>query len=386
MSARAQRDHQPQAYDSEWLEFPDRFEISPASVWASDYEDETTVQSKRVAAKPTEQVTADKGDEPGLSEARPQARILDESQVLPSEASFATVKLYQQVEQSAAKEREQFTTSGVESTTNRANSRTRTLDVSHVLPGEASYATVMLQTEARTHSPLREFFAKSSLNWGKLTIEALLLVSVSSGIVMVAFKTATQDISSSHTPTASTSANTAPPEAKPTATKPEMSGSEPVVSVAVSNQQTQVKEAIASAPQKAALEAAVEVAGDKISGRVPSEGSRKAASDDKVKMGRKIQPEAKSGARNSVTAIESKQRRQTAQQRPAVKESEVSNRAAPTKSVGVKYPEAQIVGARRDSSPLATDAAAAAPKGASTTVPVTGGGQRPRTVRPKENP
>lgn len=391
MSALEQRSDQRPANDSEWLEFPGRLEISPESVWAPDYDEEISLQSKRVAAKRLEQVTARTIDEPSVGEARPQARMLDESQVLASEASFATVTLNQPLEPTAVNGRAQVTASRGEEFVNPAGPRTRILDESQVLPGEASFATMVLNAPiaARTYSPLAEFFAKSDLAWRRLAVAALLLVSFSAAIAMVALRIARQGVFSSHR-TISTSADTSRPKAEPTAAQTESPTSKSVVSAAVSNRQTEVKEPKASAPQNAAkLEAAVETARDKSRVSLNSERSLKAGSDEiKLKTPRKTsQQEAKSGTRNSVSAGESSKRGPTTQQRRAsVKESKVSRRAAHTERVNVNNPRAQTVGASRESSSLSTSAAAGRPKDASTSAPVTGGGQRPRTVLPKVNP
>ena len=102
MSAPAPRNSYRIADEQEWLESSDIIDSSPASVWAPDYEeeDETTLQGKRVDAQYIDLMS------PSIErvvDAPRQVRILDESQVLPGEASFATVSLNQPLEESVLK-------------------------------------------------------------------------------------------------------------------------------------------------------------------------------------------------------------------------------------------------------------------------------------------
>ncbi|MGH9970598.1 MAG: hypothetical protein ACREBG_22805 [Pyrinomonadaceae bacterium] len=388
MSALAPRSHQTPVNDSEWIEFPDRVEISPASVWALDDEDETTVQTARAATKRLKQVAPGTVKE-SVHEASPRVRILDESQVLPSEASFATIKMNQELESSVLDAHARLTASTFEeATANSANSRKRILDESDALPGEASFATVMLneQSPDRAYSPLKEFFAKSNLNWRSLTVVTLLLVSIFAGITIFVWKIAEQSVLSSHQ-TENNAAETPRSQTEPTATHAELPTSKPPVPAAVSNRQTQVNEPMASAaPNVAKREAAVEVAPNKSPVASNSERSQKAASKE-IKLtipGKAPRPEAKSATRNSAAAGESGKRGLTTQQRRSnAKESEGSKRAARTESVGVNKPRPQTVEASRESSSISTDAPAERPKPASTSHTVTGGAQRPRTVTPK---
>ncbi len=390
MSVRAQRNDRPPAHDSQWLEFPDPVETSPASVWAADYDGEPPIQSSRGADEQPQQLTADTGDQPGAGEVRPRTRLLDESQVLPNEASFATVKLHQEVGLTPVTKREQLTTTTVEeSVVNRSYSRPRTLDVSHVLPGEVSFATVMLNQEtARTYSPVRELFAKSGLNWSRLTVEALLLVSVLAVVTMVAFQVAKEGAFSSNR-SLSNSADTSRPQAEATVIQPELPTPGLTESAAVSNEPTQQDDQAASTPENAErLEGAVELAPDNSSESLNSEGSRIAASHEtRLKRRKNSQPEGKSKTRNSVPVVESnKPGLATQQPRPTANDSEAGNRSTPTERSTVNSPRPQTVEARRESSSVTTNATSVPPKAVTPSAPVTGGGQRPRTVTRKSDP
>ncbi len=226
----------------EWLEFSDRLDISPASVWVLEYDEEVTRPGKRVVREEVEQLKADgiddsspnyteRSDACSGSKATARPRILDESTVLPSEASFATVRLNQPIESIAVSERVSATHSVEELSANSPSRRPRILDDSTILPSEASFDTVRLnqpiesiaveerapairavedlsvkpdysrrhildesevlpseasfatlasneRTTAGSYSPLSEFFAKSDMNWQKLKLAVLLLASI----------------------------------------------------------------------------------------------------------------------------------------------------------------------------------------------------------------
>lgn len=385
-----------QTHESEWIEFPDRGEISPASVWALDFEDEITVQTKR-AARRLEQ-SAPVTDEESVPEVRPQVRILDESQVLQSEASFATVKMNQEVETTLVNPHERLSVDRFEeATVDAANQRRRILDESYVLPSEASFATGMLNEQSidPAYSPLREFFVKSNLNWRGLAVVTLLLVSIFAGIAFFVWKITEQSVLSSHqtentspvTPQAQT--EPAPTQAAPIQASPTQAAlptSQPAVPVAVPNRPSPAIEPSASASANGAKhEAAVATAPRKFPNASSSESSRKVSSDEnKLKVpGKGPRPEAKSATRN-VTAGESGKRGLAVHQKRPVKESEASKSAARGERVGIKSSDSKTVEARRESSAPAADVPVAQPKPAPTSPTVTGGAQRPRTVTPKE--
>src|SRR6185503_13022355 len=188
MSATAPRSSYRIADEQEWLESSDHVDLSPASVWASDYEedDETTLQGKRVGAQDIDLMSPNLENE-GVETPR-QVRILDESQVLPGEASFATVSLNQPFEERVLKPQDSFSTTSVdENHERRSASRVQVLDETYVPPGEASFATVMLgqRTKAPRHSPVTEFLVKTKLSVKQLVLATVALVSVLALAVVV---------------------------------------------------------------------------------------------------------------------------------------------------------------------------------------------------------
>src|SRR6185436_10152203 len=105
MSAQASRKNYRIDDEQQWLASPDIDDVSPASVWAPDYEeeDETTLPGKRANAQYVELMSPNIEKEDLVVDTPRQVRILDESQVLPGEASFANVSLNQPLEDSVLK-------------------------------------------------------------------------------------------------------------------------------------------------------------------------------------------------------------------------------------------------------------------------------------------
>lgn len=96
-------------------------------------------------------------------------RILDESAVLPHEASYATVSLYQEVEEDP-------------------EPNEHVLDDSTVLPHEASFATVPLfRDQYRKHSALNEFLNKFAFS-AKRVLPVLLVVLFGAALVVLGIK------------------------------------------------------------------------------------------------------------------------------------------------------------------------------------------------------
>lgn len=187
----------PLADELHWLEFSQHVDVSAASVWAPDYQedDEITLQCKRVGANDPEQVTTDIEEVSSRPKAR-QVRILDESQVLPGEASFATVSLNRPSEENTSKPREPIENPIVEELSpNDSAHRVRLLDESQILAGEASYATVMLDERMgiSSHSPIAEFLEKTRLTRHQLMLCGLLAASVLAFAVIVVLKLATSE-------------------------------------------------------------------------------------------------------------------------------------------------------------------------------------------------
>ena len=377
MSARVGRSDRSLANEFEWLEFSDRVEISPASIWAAEDEDEITVQSKRVAVSDVEQVRV---DESSAREATWRVRVLDESTVLAGEASFATVVLNQPVEPTTVKGTKPIRTSNIElSSVSKASPRGGLLDESTVLPYEASFATVMLnqRTNARTYSPLAEFRVKSNLNWRRLNLAMLLLASISTVIMLIVLMITQQGLFRSHRP-GNTPAET---RARPTETtaQVELTTSGSSKSATTVDAQKEVSTPVASSPV-AKLEGAIE-AQKKFRKSANSELSQRVAADDaKLNIARKVlRQQAKSVASRAASAGDSSNRSSSAPQRRASMK-EISKSATSPEKVHVDHPRSEIVGSREASS-SSTDEVGR-PKAESKSAPATGGGQRPRRVTP----
>ena len=193
MSALAPRNSYRIAEEQEWLESSDNIGPSPASVWAPDYEeeDETTLQGKPVDPQYIDLMSPNMWEE-GLAVDTPrQVQMLDESQVLPGEASFATVSLNQPFEESVLISQDSWESISTRSVDDyrehRSASRVRLLDESQVLAGEASFATVMLGecSKAQRHSPITELLVKTRLSLQQLVLAMIALVSVLALAVIV---------------------------------------------------------------------------------------------------------------------------------------------------------------------------------------------------------
>jgi hypothetical protein len=92
-------------------------------------------------------------------------RVLDETSVLPNEASYATVALNQE-----------------------AKKRSRVLDESTVLPHEASFATVDLyRPSSRAYSPGKEFVSRTTHALQR-SLPVMLLVAVCAGVIFFSLK------------------------------------------------------------------------------------------------------------------------------------------------------------------------------------------------------
>ncbi len=388
MSAVAHRRDESMANEPAWLEFSDRIEVSPASVWAPDYEEETALESKPVADKELEQVTASRVDESSVRRPSRQVRILDESQALPGEASFATVRLNQQIEPAAVTRHEQATAnSDEESGLNKASPRVRLLDESQVLSSEASFATVMLDEprRTRTHSPFTEFLARTKLNGKQLTLATLLVVSVLAVTATVLSKIATSEGVFSSRPTANTPAQPVSPR-EPIANQQEVTTSKTLKSGGVSDQRRQLGESgLSIRVANAKASGAVESAPNRHPEAANSEESQKASSVDatKLKISRGVSSqEAKSVTANAVSSGENIRRRLPTQERQGIrKKAAISKAPALTTGVEVKSSRTETVVQRRESSSPSADASAQ-PNGESKSVRATGGEQRPRRVTP----
>src|SRR4030095_6526631 len=281
MSAPAPRNSYRIADEQEWLESSDNVDLSPASVWAPDYEeeDETTLQGKRVDSQYVDLMSPNLEKEVLVVDAPRQVRILDESQVLPGEASFATVRLNQPLEESVLKPQdswEPISTSSVDDSRERsAASRVRLLDESQILADEASFDTVMLGegTKAHRHSPLTEFLVKTKLSIRQLVLAMLALVSVLALAVIVLLNM---------TSSKAVTVTSAPPPTTVDAASQSVSTSikESHASVLISNSQGKVSGSASPTQAVGTVEETQNVAKAKLIARPSSDESGRAPSSD----------------------------------------------------------------------------------------------------------
>jgi hypothetical protein len=379
MSALAPRNSYRIADEQEWLEYSDNVDLSPASVWAPDYEeeDETTLQGKRVDAQYID-LTSPNMEKEGLVVDTPRpVRILDESQVLPGEASFATVSLNQPLEESVLKLQnswEPISTSSVDDYRERRSaSRVQLLDESQVLAGEASFATVMLgeRTKAHRHSPITEFLVKTKLSLKQLVLAMLALVSVLALAVIVLLSTTSSEVVTVSSAPPPTTLDTASQSVSTSITE----SPEPVL---ISNSQGKVSGSASPTQAVATVEETQSVAEAKLIDRSSSDDSRKAPSSD-AKSGavrQEILREVNSvGARvysPKERVIETKKQsasvaRKAVKELAVVKTSNASVRSEPLET----RPKPA---ARQSEVPVTVENVE------TKTPPITGGGERPRTV------
>jgi len=369
MSAPAPRNSYRIADEQEWLESIDNVDASPASVWAPDYddEDETTLQGKRANAQYIDLMSPNIENEPLVVDTPGQVRILDESQVLPGEASFATVSLNQPLEESPLKPQdswEPISSSSVDDHRERRSaSRVKLLDESKVLAGEASFATVLGErTKAPRHSPITEFLVKTKLSLKQLVLAMVAMVSVFALAVIVLLR-----ITSSEVMTISS----APPPATVAAVSQTSKSPE---SFSISNSQAEVSGSAGPGQAVVAVEEPQRVAEAKLTERPSSDDSRKAVSSD-----------AKAGAVHQEILREPKEGV------IATKKSSASVAKKPVKEqAAVKTPDAPVRSEPRETHPEPASRQSEVPvkvENVETKTPsITGGGERPRTVTRKPSP
>lgn len=376
MSARASRNSFRIADEQEWLQSSsDIVDVSPASVWAPDYEeeDETTLQGKRVDAQYIDLMSPNIEKEGLVVDTPRQVRILDESQVLPGEASFATVSLNQPLEESVLKPQnswEPISTSSVDDYLERRSaSRVQLLDESQVLAGEASFATVMLRerTSTQRYSPITEFLVKTKLSLKQLVLATLALVSVLALAVFFLLSTTSSKV---------VTVSAAPPTAPTDTASQSVSTSitESPESALSRNSQGEVSGSASPTQAVSKVEETQRVAEPKLIERPSSDDSRKAPSSDAKSgaVGQEILREPKEGV------VETK-KQSTSVARKAVKEQAV-----------VKTPNASIKSEPRETRPepatRQSDVPVTVENVETKTPPITGGGERPRTVTRKPSP
>ena len=372
MSAIASRRSYRVADEQEWLESSVNADPSPASIWAPDYEeDETTLQSARVAAQHTGLMSPNIEKEGLVVNTPRQVRMLDGSQVLPGEASFATVKLNQPFEGSVLKpqnSREPIPTSSIDDSRARSSAlRVRLLDESQVLAGEASFATVMLNEhlKAQRHSPITEFLVKTKLSLKQLVLAALAMFSVLALGVFVLVIMMNSEI---------VTVTSAPPATVPDTTRQSLSTSK-----------AESPESISNSPDKlsgAAIPTPAVATGAESSGVAEAKLMERPSSDDPGKAPAK---EARAGTVSKEIVRESKER---------VPETKKQSASAAIKALKepavVKTPSASVGLEPREAASEPTIKQSEVPVTVENVetkaAQITGGGERPRTVTRKPSP
>jgi hypothetical protein len=368
MSALAPRNSYRIADEQEWQESSDNADLSAASVWAPDYEeeDETTLQGKRSGAQHIDLMFPNIEKEGLVVDTPRQVRILDESQVLPGEASFATVSLNQPFEESLLKPQnswEPISTNSVDDDRERRSaSQVQLLDESQVLAGEASFATVVLgeHTRAQRYSPITEFLVKTKLSLIQLVLAMVALVSVLALAMIVLFITSRSEV---------VTVSSTPPTPPVETANQSVSTSITESPESVLNSNSQGKVSGSASPTEAQG-----VAETKLIETPTSDDSRKAPSSD-----------AKSGAVPKEILREPKERIvETKKQSASVGKKAVKEQAV------VKTSNASVKSEPRETRPEPATRQNEVPvtvENVETKTPsMTGGGERPRTVTRKPSP
>ncbi len=385
MSALMPRNSHRIADEQEWLESPDNVDLSPSSVWAPDYEeeDETTLHGKRVEAQYIDLMSPNTEKEGLVVDTPRQVRILDESQVLHGEASFATVPLNQPFEESVLKPQnswEPISTGSVDDYRERRSaSRVQLLDESQVLGGEASFATVMLgeRTKADRYSPLTEFLVKTKLSLKQLMLAMLALVSVLALAVIVFLNMTISEV-------VTVSSAPPPPTVDTAGQSVSTSITESPESALISNSQGKVSGTVSPTQAVATVEETQSGGEAKLIERPSSDDSRKAPSSD-----------AKSGAvrQEILREVNSVGARVYSPKEPVIetkKQSSSVARKAVKEQAVVKTPDASVRSEPRETGPEPATRQSEVPVTVENvetkTPPITGGGERPRTVTRKQSP
>ncbi len=373
MSATASRSSHRVADEQEWLESSVNVDRSPASVWAPDYEeeDETTLQAARVDTRYTDLMSPNIEKEESVVDTPRQVRMLDESQVLPGEASFATVRLNQPFEESSFEPEdscEQISTSNIEEPREPGfTSRVQLLDESRILAGEASFATVMSgePMKPQRYSPITEFLVKTKLSLKQLVLSVLALFSVVALGVFVLVITMSSEV---------VTVSSAPPPTTPAATNQSVPTSNTEAPASVLNSQGKESETAGPTQAVATAKETQSVAETKLIQTPSSDDSRKPPTKDakSVAVGQEILREPKEHV------IETKKQSASAT-RKALKEPAV-----------VKTPNATVrsePGETRPEPATRQSEVPSAVENVETKTPtITGGGERPRTVTRKPSP
>ena len=381
MSARAPQNSYRIADEPEWLESSDNVDLSPASVWAPDYEeeDETTLQGKRVDPQYIDLMSPNLEKEGLVVDTPRQVRILDESQVLPGEASFATVSLNQPFGESVLKPQnswEPISTTSVDDYRERSSaSRVQLLDESKVLAGEASFATVMLgePTKAHRHSPITEFLVKTKLSLTQLVLAVFAVVAL--GVIVVLNLTSSEVVTVSSAPSPATTDTASQSVSTPI--------TESRQSVLISNSQGGASGSAGPTQAVLTVEETQGVAEAKLSEGTSSDESRKSPSSDakssavRQEILREVNPV---GAR-----VSSPKERVIVTKKPSAS----AARKAVKEQAVVKTPNASARSEPVEPHPKPASRQSELPvtvESVETKTPPTGGGERPRTVTRKPTP
>jgi hypothetical protein len=376
MSSLAPRNSHRNGDELEWVESSDVVDYLPASVWSPDIEeDEITLRSKLVTHY--NELMSPSIEREALVETPRQVRILDESQVLSDEALSAAASLNEPSAESVLEppqSREPIAISKVDDREHPSPAQVRLLDESHVMSGEASFATVLSDQRAKAHSPLSEFLAKTKLSLKQLVLATLALFSVMT-LGVIALVSATSSwlgtVSSAPPPNSLNTANQSPKSSEPILT----SNSPGTVSGKISPTQTK-----AAAAQTHIADARLSAGSNSTSSRKPTSSDAKVGVVHQETL-RAVNPAAERVSSRKEHELEAK--KQLDVSRKALKKPEVAN----TRNASVKSQprEPSLKPAKRQATKQ-TDVTVTVKKVETKRAPTIGAGDRPRTVARKPSP
>jgi hypothetical protein len=377
MSSLAPRNSYRNGDELEWVESSDVVDYLPASVWSPDIEeDEITLRSKLVTQY--NELMSPSIEREALVETPRQVRILDESQVLSDEASSAAASLNEPSAESVLEpqhsSREPIATSKVDDREHPSPALVRLLDESHVLPDEASFATVLSDQRAKAHSPLSEFLAKTKLSLKQLVLATLALFSVMTLAALVLVSATSSwlgRVSSAPPPNTLNTANQSPKSSEPVLT----SNSPGTVSGKISPTQTK-----AAAAQTHIADARLSAGSNSTSSRKPTSSDAKVGVVHQETL-RAVNPAAERVSSRKEHELEAK--KQLDVSRKALKKPEVAN----TRNASVKsQPREPGVKPGNRQATKQSNVPASVKKAETKKPPTIGAGDRPRTVASKPSP
>jgi hypothetical protein len=383
MSSLAPRNSYRNGDELEWVESSDVVDYLPASVWSPDIEeDEITLRSKLVTHY--NELMSPSIEREALVETPRQVRILDESQVLSDEALSAASSLNEPSAESVLEppqSREPIAISKGDDREHPSPAQVRLLDESHVMSGEASFATVLSDQRAKAHSPLSEFLAKTKLSLKQLVLATLALFSVMTLGVIALVSATSSWLGTVSSALPRTTLNTASRSVSTSASTPK--SSEPILT---SNSPGTVSGKISPTQTKAAA-AQTHIADARLSAGSNSTSSRKPTSSD-AKVGvvhqetlRAVNPAAERVSSRKEHELEAK--KQLDVSRKALKKPEVAN----TRNASVKsQPREPGVKPGNRQATKQSNVPASVKKAETKKPPTIGAGDRPRTVASKPSP